>query len=97
LVSIKIDICGDSPFVYSILLIKGRQRKLVRAEIIISHLRPRMGKKKAPDKLLVTSARLLMLQRKAKEVASRPGTVFLAIKSMTIKKINIPIRLYITS
>ncbi len=79
------------------MLIKGRQRKLVRADKIISHLRPRMGKKNAPDKLLVTSARLLMLHRSAKEVASRPGTVFLAIKSITIIKINIPIRLYSTS
>ena len=59
----------------------------------MSHFKPTIGNKKAPDKLLVTRARLLILQRSAKEVASRPGTVFLAIKSMTIKKINIPIRL----
>ena len=87
---------GDRPF-YSILLIKGRQRKLVREDITMSHFRPIMGKKNAPDKLLVTSARLLKLQSRANEVASRPLIVLLAIKSMTIKKINIPIRLYSVS
>ena len=79
------------------MLIKGRQRKLVRADRTMSHLRPIMGKKKAPDKLLVTRARLLKLQSRANEVASNPLIVLLAIKSMTIKKINIPIRLYSVS
>ena len=79
------------------MLIKGRQRKLVREDITMSHFRPIMGKKKARDKLLVTSARLLKLQSRAKEVASMPLVVFRAIKSMTIKKINIPMRLYTTS
>ena len=55
-----------------------------------------MGNKKAPDRLLATNAKLLMLQRKANEVASNPGVVLRAIKSITIKKINIPIKLYIT-
>jgi len=55
-----------------------------------------MGNKKAPDKLLAVKAKLLKLQSRAKEVASNPFTVLLAIKSITIKKINIPIKLYKT-
>ncbi len=78
---------------YSILSIKNKHKKLVNADKTISHFNPTIGNKKAPDKLLVTRAKLLMLQSRAKEVASNPLTVFLAIKSITIKKINIPIRL----
>ena len=44
--------------------------------------------------MLAVRARLLILQSRAKDVASKPGAVLLAIKSMTIKKINIPIKLY---
>jgi hypothetical protein len=72
---------------------KKRHRKLVKLEIITSHFKPINGNKNAPDKLLATKDRLLTLQRKAKEVASRSLIVFLAIKSMTMIKMNIPIRL----
>lgn len=75
------------------LLIKKRHKKLVNADNTISHFNPIMGSKKAPDKLLVTNAKLLALHRNAKEVASRPLIELLAMKSMTIKKINIPIKL----
>jgi hypothetical protein len=78
------------------LLINGKHRKLVSAEITINHFSPIRGNKIAPDRLLVTRARLLMLHRNAKEVASRPLSVFLAMKSITIKKINIPATLYTT-
>ena len=88
---------GTVPSFYSILLIKSRHKKLVNEDKTISHFNPIRGNKKAPDKLLVTRARLLMLHRSAKEVASNPEIVFLAIKSITIKKINIPMRLYSTS
>ena len=80
-----------------ILLINGRHRKLVNADKTISHLRPTIGKRNAPDKLLVTKARLLTLQRSAKDVASIPSVEFLAIKSISIRKINIPKKLYKTS
>ncbi len=80
-----------------ILLIKNKHKKLVKADKAMSHFNPITGNKKAPDKLLVTRARLLILQSRANEVASRPLIVLLAIKSMTIKKINIPIRLYSVS
>ena len=79
--------------IYSILLIRKRQRKLVKEDMMISHDNPILGSKKAPERLLVTRAKLLILHRRAKEVASKPFKVFLAIKSMTIRKINIPIRL----
>ncbi len=76
---------------YSILLIKNRQRKLVKADKTINHCNPNFGSKKAPERLLVIRARLLTLQSKANDVASKPGRVLRAIKSMTIKKMNIPI------
>lgn len=82
---------------YLILLIKNRHRKLVSDEITISHFRPSLGSKNAPDKLLAAKARLLKLHRSAKEVASRPFIVFLAIKSSSMIKINIPIKLYTIS
>lgn len=80
-----------------ILLIKNRHKKLVNDDKTISHFNPIVGKRNAPERLLVTRARLLILHKSAKEVASRPLTEFLAIKSIIIKKINIPIRLYTTS
>ena len=74
-------------------LIRGKHKKLVAAEIIINHFKPIIGSKKAPERLLEMRARLLMLQRNAKEVASKPDVLFLAIKSMTKRKINMPIKL----
>ncbi len=82
---------------YFIIGVKLEERKLVREDMIISHFRPTIGKRNAPDKLLVTKARLLKLQSNANEVASSPGMLFLAMKSIIIKKINIPIKLYATS
>ena len=76
-----------------ILSIRKRQKKLVNEEIRISDLRPSLGSSNAPDKLLAVRLRLLKLQRKAKEVASRPLTVVLAIRSRSIIKINIPRKL----
>lgn len=67
--------------------------KLVKAEMIISHLSPIAGSINAPDKLLDIRARLLTLHNNAKDVASRPGMDFLAIKSITMTKINIPRKL----
>jgi hypothetical protein len=63
---------------------------------MINHFNPMIGNKNAPERLLETRAKLLILQRNAKEVASKPGVLFRAIKSMTIKNINIPIKLYNT-
>ena len=78
---------------YSILLINGKQRKLVNADKIINHFKPINGSKNAPDKLLATPERLLMLHNSANEVASSPLMECRAIKSMTIKNINIPRKL----
>ena len=89
--------CFENSVFYSILLIKNKHRKLVNADKTISHFNPIKGNKNAPDKLLAVRDKLLILQSKAKEVASKPLRVLLAIKSITIKKINIPIRLYSTS
>lgn len=79
--------------IYLIFLISGRHKNEVNEDITISQLKPILGSKNAPERLLVTKARLLTLHRSAKEVASNPLSVLLAIKSITIKKINIPIRL----
>ena len=78
-------------------MIKNRHKKLVSDEITISHLRPSLGSKSAPDKLLAVMARLLKLQSSAKEVASKPLAVFLAIRSSSIIKINIPRKPYMIS
>lgn len=77
----------------SILLIKGRHKKLVKADKTIRVFNPTRGSKNAPDRLLATIARLLTLQSRAKLVASRPLSVFCAIKSIIIRNINIPIKL----
>jgi hypothetical protein len=72
---------------------RNRHRKLIREDRTISQLSPTKGSKNAPDKLLEMTARLLKLHRRAKEAASRPLMEFLAIKSSTIRNMNIPIRL----
>jgi hypothetical protein len=74
-------------------LINGKQRKLVKEERIINHFSPTTGSRNAPDKLLVTKAKLLIEHNKAKEVASSPFIELRAIKSISIRKINIPTRL----
>ena len=74
-------------------MINGRHKKLVSAEKTISQGNPTAGNKNAPERLLVISAKLLKLHKSAKDVASNPGIVFLAIKSIIIKKINIPTKL----
>ena len=71
----------------------GKQKKLVRADITISHFRPTTGNKIAPEKLLAVSAKLLMLHKSANDVASKPVTLLRAIKSRIIIKINIPKKL----
>ena len=78
---------------YSILRIKGKQRKLVKADKTISHFKPTSGSRNAPDKLLATPERLFMLHKSANDVASRPLTECRAIKSITIRNINIPKKL----
>ncbi len=82
---------------YSILLMRNKQRKLVSADKMISHFRPMIGSKNAPERLLATPERLFTLHKSANEVASKPLTECRAIKSITIKNINIPIKLYATS
>jgi hypothetical protein len=66
------------------------------AEIIMSHFNPISGKRNEPAKTLQVLAKLLTEQRRAKDVDSRPGLVFCAIKSSIKSEMNIPITLKIT-
>ena len=87
----------QDPLSYSILLMSNKQRKLVNADKTINHFNPTRGNRNAPDKLVVTKAKLLMLHNNAKEDASSPLMDSRAIKSSNIIKINIPTRLKIIS
>lgn len=79
------------PFLISSLLINGKQRKLVKADKIISGCNPIFGNKKAPvNPLAVPAAKLLILHNKANEVASFPDSVAFAIHDIIIRWINMP-------
>jgi len=69
---------------------------LIKADRIINHFSPVCGSRIAPEKLPATVEILFILHSKANEVASSPLIECLAIKSITIRNMNMPIKLYNT-
>ena len=74
-------------------LIRGRHKNEVIADKIMSHFKPTSGNNHAPAIDEHVPARLFIPHKQANDVASFPFTVFLAIRVIILRNINIPIPL----